>query len=186
MKNIYKLILFVILLIPFSVLGLSSDYEDNVASIVNKETEEDKINMYLFEGQECPHCKQEKEWLNIIKSHYSDKINVYEFEVWHNADNAVLMQKVQDTLETDVKSVPYMIIGDKTYVGFSDTIKSDMEQQLSSLLGEEVNYNIKNIPILGSVDVSKASLPIISIILGFIDGFNPCAMWVLLFLITMI
>ena len=45
--------------------------------------------------------------------------------------------------------------------------------------------NIKNIPLLGKVDVKKVSLPIISIVIGLVDGFNPCAMWVLLFLITM-
>lgn len=36
-----------------------------------------------------------------------------------------------------------------------------------------------NIPFVGTVDVAKYSLPTLSGILGFIDGFNPCAMWVL-------
>jgi cytochrome c biogenesis protein CcdA len=36
------------------------------------------------------------------------------------------------------------------------------------------------------IDVSKFSLPLIAVVLGFIDGFNPCAMWVLIFLITML
>ena len=35
------------------------------------------------------------------------------------------------------------------------------------------------VPFVGSVDVKTFSLPVISILLGFIDGFNPCAMWVL-------
>ena len=34
--------------------------------------------------------------------------------------------------------------------------------------------------------MKKTSLPLIGIILGFIDGFNPCAMWVLIFLINML
>lgn len=36
-----------------------------------------------------------------------------------------------------------------------------------------------SIPFVGSVDVSKYSLPVLSFVLGFVDGFNPCAMWVL-------
>lgn len=36
------------------------------------------------------------------------------------------------------------------------------------------------VPFIGVVDVSKWSLPAMSLILGFIDGFNPCAMWVLI------
>ena len=36
------------------------------------------------------------------------------------------------------------------------------------------------------IDPKKTSLPIISILLGLVDGFNPCAMWILIFLITML
>ena len=42
------------------------------------------------------------------------------------------------------------------------------------------------VPVLGNIDAKKVSLPILSVILGFVDGFNPCAMWILIFLITML
>lgn len=42
------------------------------------------------------------------------------------------------------------------------------------------------IPILGEIDVFSYSLPLLAIILGLVDGFNPCAMWVLVFLISLI
>ena len=34
--------------------------------------------------------------------------------------------------------------------------------------------------------MKKVSIPLVAVILGFIDGFNPCAMWILLFLINML
>ncbi len=44
-----------------------------------------------------------------------------------------------------------------------------------------------NIPFYGKVDAKKFSLPVMSLVLGFIDGFNPCAMWVLVtFLIVLL
>ncbi|MFH0776476.1 MAG: glutaredoxin [Patescibacteria group bacterium] len=44
-----------------------------------------------------------------------------------------------------------------------------------------------DIPWVGAVDLAKYSLPTISVILGFVDGFNPCAMWVLVtFLIVLL
>ena len=54
----------------------------------------------------------------------------------------------------------------------------------------DIKYNVdssaeKEIPILGKIDSKSVSLPILSIVMGALDGFNPCAMWVLLFLITM-
>lgn len=52
----------------------------------------------------------------------------------------------------------------------------------------EVNEGdpILGLPKIGSVDLSKVSLPALAIILGFLDGFNPCAMWTLLFLISIL
>ncbi len=43
-----------------------------------------------------------------------------------------------------------------------------------------------NLPILGEVDVRSLSLPLLTIIIGGLDGFNPCAMWVLIFLIGLL
>ena len=45
------------------------------------------------------------------------------------------------------------------------------------------NYNVS---ILGNFNAKSVSLPILSIVLGLVDGFNPCAMWILVFLILML
>ena len=42
------------------------------------------------------------------------------------------------------------------------------------------------IPLLGERKVSSFSLPVLTVLLGFLDGFNPCAMWALVFLITLL
>lgn len=51
---------------------------------------------------------------------------------------------------------------------------------------EERDENEFTIPILGKIDARIVSLPLIAIVIGLVDGFNPCAMWVLLFLISML
>lgn len=43
-----------------------------------------------------------------------------------------------------------------------------------------------SIPILGAIEVSQLSLPALTFVLAFLDGFNPCAMWTLLFLISLL
>jgi cytochrome c biogenesis protein CcdA len=50
---------------------------------------------------------------------------------------------------------------------------------------QEVNYWV-TVPLIGPVDVAKYSLPVLSVILGFVDGFNPCAMWVLVLFLTIL
>lgn len=50
----------------------------------------------------------------------------------------------------------------------------------------KTSEKIINLPFLGSVDALNFSLPVLTIIMGFLDGFNPCAMWALLFLISLL
>ncbi len=51
----------------------------------------------------------------------------------------------------------------------------------------EAPSTLVTIPILGTVvDVSKYSLAAMSLTLGFVDGFNPCAMWVLVMFLTLL
>ncbi|MBD3250696.1 MAG: hypothetical protein GF381_03975 [Candidatus Pacebacteria bacterium] len=45
---------------------------------------------------------------------------------------------------------------------------------------------IINVPFFDQLNLEKLSLPILSVVLGLIDGFNPCAMWALLFLISLL
>ena len=56
----------------------------------------------------------------------------------------------------------------------------------ANIKNEDNSNNTFNIPLIGDVNVKEVSLPFISIVIGFVDGFNPCAMWVLLFLIGML
>lgn len=42
------------------------------------------------------------------------------------------------------------------------------------------------LPIFGEVDASRVGLPVFTIAVGLVDGFNPCAMWVLLFLLSIL
>lgn len=173
-----------------------------------------EVNLYLFHGDGCPHCAKEREYLKEIEKEYDD-VNIHLYEVWYDTDNQELMEKVKKELNSSTNYVPLTIIGDKYTVGFNDNtklmIKNNIEKCLKEecedvvgnvLAGKTANEttikkevkeqkkdkedSIKDLPILGKVDVKKVSLPIMSAVIGLVDGFNPCAMWVLVFLISML
>ena len=50
----------------------------------------------------------------------------------------------------------------------------------------DLSKYIFNFPVFGEVDLTLLSLPALAILLGFLDGFNPCAMWVLITLLTLL
>ena len=187
-KKIFSLLLILVLLLPFSVLALTEDYQNKMASITNTEIEDGKVNFYLFKGEGCPHCADEEKWLQDIKKEYKDYVNFYEFEVWYDENNSKMMEEAKEIFDFSGPGVPFTVIGDKYYSGFSDSIGMMMENTINDYLNTEINddFNKKiDIPILGKVNMKNSSLGIIAIVLGFVDGFNPCAMWILLFLINM-
>lgn len=48
------------------------------------------------------------------------------------------------------------------------------------------NEKIIKLPFLGNTNIHRLSLPVLAILMGLLDGFNPCAMWTLLFLISLL
>ena len=42
------------------------------------------------------------------------------------------------------------------------------------------------LPVFGEIHTRNVSLPLFTIMMGAVDGFNPCAMWVLIFLIGLL
>ena len=187
MKNKILLILFtLLLLVPINTKALSKNYKDVVSEITNDELIEGKMNIYLFHGAECPHCKEEGEWLKKIKTKYGDYVNIIKYEVWHDEENQEKMKKVLEKLDADADGVPFTVIGESHFIGYSDTIASKMENKIKEYAKIKLNKNEIKIPILGKINMKKVSIPLVAVVLGFIDGFNPCAMWILLFLINML
>ena len=79
------------------------------------------VNVYMFWGEGCPHCKAQWEYLESIRKQYPNEFQVYGFEVWHNKNNLKLGNKFAKAVgDTEIQSVPYTIIGDQKFNGFSD------------------------------------------------------------------
>lgn len=184
MRRLKFLLILLLCIIPIHVNALIDEYEDKIHDVVDVEVEENKINLYIFRGEGCPHCKAEMQWLESIKNQYKE-LNVYDFEVWYNEENIDKYIKVSEKLNVNTNSIPFTIIGEKTFIGFSDTIKDNIEKTIKHYIGNDIEKNHMKLPLLGNINVKDASIPVIAIVLGFIDGFNPCAMWILLFLINL-
>ena len=169
----------------------------------------EKVNIYIFHQYTCPHCKAALNYFDILKSERND-INIYDYELLksENAHNRIIYQDVCNLLDITRQSVPLIIIGNEYFIGYSESkndeiIKmidfyknnnyKDIVGQKLGIVNEDNNeiikYNDKDYSvdtIFGNINLKNLSLPIITIVIGFVDGFNPCAMWILLFLITML
>ncbi len=196
------------------------------------------VNAYFYYSDGCPHCAKERRFLFDELSRESPSLKIYEYEVSNNEKNASLLLKTAQTLGVSVDGVPFLVIGDKHFVGYANGISSDAIERraqecslkecpdsIASIVGLSAinarmdgsskpdaitqtaalindsqstdgvhttdrqgmnSEKIVRIPLLGDVNVMSFSLPLLTVILGILDGFNPCATWTLLFLISLL
>lgn len=171
----------------------------------------EEVNLYLFHSQDCTHCQSERKWLESIKDKY-DNLNIYEYEITRNSDNSALLDKVKERLSSTSNYVPFTVIGEQHWIGWNEDNKAKIieaienydfskrdivNEAINNVNGEKIgNTEVPiedsddktefTVPVLGKIDAKKVSLPIMAMVIGFVDGFNPCAMWVLIFLISML
>jgi len=154
---------------------------------------QDTINLDFFYGTGCPHCAQEHVFLKKIQDKYGDKITINEYEIYYDDNNATLFQQNLEKYNIDVGGVPLLIIGDNDYVlGYAneEITGVEIENKIKSLLGVEEDSSLHKPLYLSifsrQIDLKAVSLPLATILIAFVDGFNPCALWILIFLITML
>lgn len=164
-----------------------------------------ELTINLFYGKECPHCEDEQKFLDTLKKQYGDNIEIKKFEVWHDSDNNDLLTKVRKALKNEDTGVPYTVIGTYGFTGYSEDtadkimnlVKDNIKEPIGDIIDDvksgkeiseikKIDNNDVTVPILGKVDAKTVSLPLLAVVIGLADGFNPCAMWVLLFLISML
>jgi len=183
------------LLIPLFSLGLLIPQFSSAQKNINREG---KIEYALFHLDTCPHCRNEIEFIyNTLLPRYGNYIDFRMYEV-SGSDNQQIFATYGQNHKVDINSVPVAFIDDEVVYGYNNAAATGQEiigiiekklQEKGILQIEQPitdNEQKINIPILGQIDPYKFSLPLLTIIIGLLDGFNPCAMWVLLFLISLL
>ena len=142
-KKILLLTLIALLLVPIAPLA-KGDYEsknlietleEEDIELKNKDYKENdkQVTIYMFRGTGCSYCKGFLKFLNSISEDYGKYFKLESYEVWSNPKNGDLLEELSGFLEQPAGGVPYIIIGDQVFAGYSenynDTIKSALKEQ---------------------------------------------------------
>lgn len=147
----------------------------------------EKVDIYFFERDDCSFCAKEMAFFEdlIIKR---DDFNLIIVDIAEKGN------RQQFDLLTDKydlpKVTPTTIIGDNIFQGFdspettgkqiiSFIEQAKLNQKIEQDLTPQQNFEFK-LPFVGVINLKDFSLFSLSFILGLVDGFNPCAMWVLM------
>lgn len=169
-----------------------------------------EVDVYAFVSDGCPHC--EKAWDFLSRQARSDaQVRPHRLEVTRNAENRRLMARAAERLRADPSGVPFVVIGNRAFVGYGDDATTGRQYAdaiaacraapcrdvLADARAAEApepsgappasrSPERITVPVLGEVSLRGLSLPVLTILLAAVDGFNPCAMWTLVFLIGLL
>jgi len=134
MKKFKYLFVLLIALLVLPVAVLADGEDEAVASDQSNE-----VRVYLFRGEGCPHCQEAEEWFDSIEEEHGNLFEVIDYETWYDTKNADLMQKVAKARGETADGVPYIIVGNKSWAGFTEDYESEILGQIQEEYAKPVS-----------------------------------------------
>ena len=151
MKNLKKLV--VMLLLAIVILP------------INKVQANEKIKVYMFRGEGCPHCEEALEFFDELEKDekYKDMYELVKYEVWYDEENAALMEKVAKELGEEASGVPYIVIGDKTFSGYAKEYDSKIKETIKTAYESDSYKDIVKSVKNGESTKSESEFPVVGV-----------------------
>ena len=147
-------------------------------------------DLEVFVRAGCPHCEAARIFLDDLRRERpSLEIVLYDIAVDSIARQR-LTNLARDRGITTV-GVPTFLIGTEVLIGFhsADTTGAEIRAKLDRHAQGTISHpSVEGIDAgwFGRLRVQEIGLPLFTVLIGLLDGFNPCAMWVLLFLLSLL
>lgn len=128
-KLLFLIILVGVMVIPFKVnaedyasLNFKEVLKEEDINLKNTSYEEtdDQVTIYLFRGKGCSYCRGFLNFMNDNSKELGKYFKIVSYEVWNNEANASLLTEVSNYLGKPADGVPYIIIGDQVFSGFTE------------------------------------------------------------------
>lgn len=117
--------------------------QEEIEHDFSKYKESDKqITIYLFRGYGCGYCHRFLEFLNSIIDDYGKYFKVVSYETWYDRDNYNLMTEVSNFLGQPAGGVPYIIIGDQVFAGYSNEFDDSIKEAIKKLYNQKDRYDV--------------------------------------------
>lgn len=177
MRKITRLFVFILLLslVPFSVSG------------------QERAEVNFFYSEVCPHCAAEKEFLKKLQSeHPKLEVNMYSVSSQEGKEKLLSLYEEYEVDQRKRGLVPATFIGDHCFVGYDNEagvgqkIREAVEGTLEDCECVEGEGKTVDLPLVGKIEISDYSLPVLTVIMGILDGFNVCSLGALVLILGLV
>jgi cytochrome c biogenesis protein CcdA/glutaredoxin/thiol-disulfide isomerase/thioredoxin len=192
---------------PGQKAGLSSDQVARAQKLDGSQInhKKDKPCLHLFYKDDCSQCKNIKEYIDSLERDYDIEINKYEIS---SEPEKEIYQTFKEKYGLTTGAYPIVFIGDKYFIG-DDAIRHNLKEEVVYCQNNPCTCPVGNIkgftpylpqsrsvtpetqetiqvPFFGKTDLSTLSAYTSTAIIAFVDGFNPCSLWLITFLLGIV
>ncbi|PWB45627.1 MAG: hypothetical protein C3F18_12975 [Nitrosomonadales bacterium] len=154
-----------------------------------------EIQFYFFWSETCPHCLEARPFVEAIPA-ARPWVGLHSLELTHHPEHARLYQTMAAQLGEKAVSVPALLFCGEMHVGWdkAGTTGAEIARRLDECHARVLADSAPEspaaakllLPVLGEVVPQQFSLPLLTIAIAALDAFNPCAFFVLLFLLSLL
>lgn len=173
------------------------------------------VRLHYFYSPTCPHCQAARPFIDQLPARYP-WLQIQRYSVKDQRNNARLYYETAQSLGVEALSVPGFVFCRQVLIGYdsAETTGAEIARALEAcyeqrLAGrddtsrateaggasaqaseppatDDAVGTMVHLPLIGSVNAQSLSLPILTVVLAGVDAFNPCAFFVLLFLLSLL
>ncbi|MBU1665061.1 MAG: hypothetical protein KKG92_06635 [Gammaproteobacteria bacterium] len=151
--------------------------------------------VYFFWSLTCPHCLAARPEVEAI-AHARPWLRLHSQELTQHPENVRRYQAMAQELGETAASVPALLFCGEMHVGWGEGAAAFIAQRLDACHARLLSGATApppasatpriELPLIGAIDPASLSLPVLTGVLAGLDAFNPCAFFVLLFLLSML
>lgn len=164
----------------FGLIGVAVGY-----AAAGSELDEEAPVLYYFWGR-CPVCTEPEQHLDQFVQY---PIDIAVHEVFYDPDSRALYDDFRQKMGIEVYGFPTIVYRGQYWIGFSPAIQEEIRQAIEASLQNRAAAGRQNritLPLFGEINLGAAPILLTTVIISFLDGFNPCSLFVLTFLLAMI
>jgi len=172
-------------LIFISLISFILFFDTPVYARENRSSSESEEVLYYFWGY-CPTCSKPEDHIGLFDDY---PVDVEIYEVFHDQEGRKVYDRFSEELGIKSRGFPTLVYKDQYWLGFSASVQEEIIYAIEASLDDRDATERRNIivlPLIGELDLAASPIILTTFIVAFLDGFNPCSLFVLTFLLAII
>jgi cytochrome c biogenesis protein CcdA len=156
-----------------------------------------QLDLWVFWGDGCLHCEEQKPFLAELAARHPG-LTIHSHEIWRTDTHHALFRTLARFHDIEAGAVPTVFVGGRAFIGDAPEIRRAIEATVEAALARAPAEGAPtepapaepeetlDLPFFGQFDLARQPLLVTTLAIAFIDGFNPCSLWVLTLLLGLV